>query len=291
VEQGASPLGSTIKLYLADGQAGGIGVVEKDNWSGVGVDCSRKDLPRARLRDEFEGSGVYVLYDFDDDSDGLPQIYVGETDDLGKRLATHANKKEGWGRLVIFTSKASSINKAHAKYLESRLCSLAAAAKRCVLQNKTAPALPKLGDSDRDQAETFLREVLVVLPVVGISEFDVPAATASATEPRFTLQAAKAEAEGVETAEGFKVFSGAKVVATEGAVSGATEQLRADLAANGALSPDGDGMLTLTQDYVFNSPSSAASVLIGSSVNGRTAWRLPDGRTLKEVQEEVLEEQ
>ena len=94
----------------------------------------------------------------------------------------------------------------------------------------------------------------------------------------------------METGEGFKVFSGAKVVATEGAVSGATKQLRKDLSANGVLSPDGDGMLALTQDYVFNSPSSAASVLIGSSVNGRTAWRLPDGRTLKEVQEEELEE-
>lgn len=289
MEQGAEPLGSTIKLYLADGEAGGIRVVEKDNWSGVGVDCGRKDLPRARSREEFEGSGVYVLYDFDDDSAALPQIYVGEAEDLGKRLATHASKKEGWGRLVIFTSKDASINKAHAKYLESKLCSLAVAAKRCVLLNKTAPALLKLSDPDRDQAETFLREVLVILPVVGVSEFDVPAAGATATEPRFSLQAAKAEAEGVETGEGFKVFSGAKGVVVEGAVSDATKQLRAALSANGALSPDGDGMLVLTQDYVFGSPSSAASVLIGSSVNGRLAWRLPDGRTLKEVQEEDLE--
>jgi hypothetical protein len=111
-----SRLGSTIKLYLADGQAGGIRVVEKDNWSGVGVDCSRKDLARARRCEEFEGSGVYVLSDFDDDSDGLPQIYVGEAEDLGTRLAT----QKSWGRLVIFTSKDASINKAHAKYLESR---------------------------------------------------------------------------------------------------------------------------------------------------------------------------
>lgn len=290
---GPGQLGSTIKLYLADGRAAGIRVVEKDNWSGVGVDCSRKDLPRARERDEFEGSGVYVLSDFDDDSDGLPQIYVGEAENLGKRLSNHANTKDGWGRVVIFTSRDASINKAHAKYLESRLCELASTAKRCVLQNKTAPQLPKLSDSDRDQAETFLREVLVVLPVVGISEFETastPDDKISTADEVFELAAAKATGKGIETGDGFKVFAGALAVGTEQvAASSATKQLRADLKANGALVAGPDGMLSLTQDYVFNSPSGAASFLIGSSVNGRTAWRLPDGRTLKDVQEEALE--
>ena len=289
---GVSQLGSTIKLYLADGQAAGIRVVEKDNWSGVGVDCSRKDLPRARERVEFEGSGVNVLSDFDNDSDGLPQIYVGEAENLGKRLANHANTKDGWGRLVIFTSRDASINKAHAKYLESRLCELASAAKRCVMQNKNAPQPPKLSDSDRDQAETFLREVLIVLPVVGISEFETPATVdpAAFREEKFELAAAKASGKGIETGEGFKVFQGARAAAVEQvAASSATKQLRADLIGNGALAKDGDGMLVLTQDYVFNSSSGAASFLIGSSVNGRTAWKLPDGRTLKVVQEEALD--
>lgn len=285
-------IGSTIKLYLADGQAGGIRVVEKDNWSGVGVDCSRKDLARARQRDEFGSSGVYVLSDFDDDSGGLPQIYVGEAEDLGERLSTHAKKEDfGWGRLVIFTSKDATINKAHAKYLESRLCGLAATAKRCVLRNKTTPKASKLSDSDRDQAETFLREVLVVLPVVGISEFEAPVSVESVTADEFELSANNALGKGIETSDGFKVFAGAKAAATQQqAASSATKQLRADLQANGALAPDGDGCLVLTQDYVFNSPSGAASVLLGSSVNGRVAWKLADGRTLKDVQEAALGE-
>jgi hypothetical protein len=234
-----------------------------------------------------------VLSDFDDDSDGLPEIYVGEAENLGKRLSSHANTKDGWGRLVIFTSRDASINKAHAKYLESRLCELASAAKRCLLQNKNAPQSPKLSDSDRDQAETFLREILVVLPVVGISEFETtstPGDKAFQNDEEFELAAAKALGKGIETGEGFKVFTGALATATEqAAASSATKQLRADLMANGALSPGADGMLVLTQDYVFNSPSGAASFLIGSSVNGRTAWKLPDGRTLKVVQEEALD--
>src|SRR5262245_7928021 len=115
---GASQVGATIKLYLADSVSSGIRVVGRDNWSGVGVDCSRKDLVRARQRDEFGFTGVYVLSDFDDEGDGLPHIYVGESDDLGDRLSSHAKKDDlGWRRLVIFTSSDSSLNKAHAKYL------------------------------------------------------------------------------------------------------------------------------------------------------------------------------
>lgn len=41
----------------------------------------------------------------------------------------------------------------------------------------------------------------------------------------------------------------------------------------------------LTQDYTFNSPSTAAGVLLGRSANGRIEWSDAQGRTLKEIQE------
>ncbi len=42
-----------------------------------------------------------------------------------------------------------------------------------------------------------------------------------------------------------------------------------------------------TRDVVFNSPSMAAGCIKGMAVNGRTAWKNKDGKTLKEVQEEA----
>ena len=65
-------------------------------------------------------------------------------------------------------------------------------------------------------------------------------------------------------------------------------ELRADLIKNGVFVPDGD-RLRLTQDYVFDSPSAAAGVMMGRAANGRTEWRTPDGKTLKEFQEEALQ--
>jgi hypothetical protein len=55
------------------------------------------------------------------------------------------------------------------------------------------------------------------------------------------------------------------------------------LLAQGILSPQGD-QLVFAQDYAFDSPSSAAGVLLGRAANGRTEWKTEDGKTLKELQ-------
>jgi hypothetical protein len=44
----SEPLGTSIRLYLADGRADGFRLVEKSNWTGLGLVSSRSDyLKRA----------------------------------------------------------------------------------------------------------------------------------------------------------------------------------------------------------------------------------------------------
>jgi hypothetical protein len=284
----AQPIGSTISLYLAEGQPAGIRVVQKDNWSGIGIDCSRADLAQARKRDEFARSGVYLLVGDQDEAGGLPTIYVGEADELGPRLANHATNKDFWNRLVIFTSKDGMINKAHARHLESRLFQIGSEAKRCHLENRVLPGLPQLGDQDRDLAERFLGEMLVVLPVIGISAFELPKADQATDLPGLFLKGKDAQGKGKETSQGFKVFVGSIARPDEvESINGWARELRYDLLENGVLEPAAEG-LVFTQDYVFKSPSAAAAVLMGRSANGREEWRSADGKTLKQIQEEAL---
>ena len=67
------------------------------------------------------------------------------------------------------------------------------------------------------------------------------------------------------------------------------KELRSTLKSNGILAPDGE-VLNLTQDYAFNSPSNAASALLGRSANGRIEWKDSNERTLKEIQDATIEE-
>lgn len=284
----AQPIGSTISLYLAEGQPAGIRVVQKDNWSGIGIDSSRSDLAQARKREEFARSGVYLLVGDQDEAGGLPTLYVGEADELGARLATHASNKDFWNRVVIFTSKDGTINKAHARHLESRLFQIGSEAKRCHLENKVPPGLPKLSDQDRDLAERFLGEMLVVLPVIGIGAFELPKKDQVAYVPDLFLKGKDAVGKGTETSQGFKVFAGSVARPDEvDSIHGWTHELRSDLLENGVLKQAPEG-LVFTQDYVFKSPSAAAAVLMGRTANGREEWRDADGTTLKQIQDEAL---
>ena len=65
--------------------------------------------------------------------------------------------------------------------------------------------------------------------------------------------------------------------------------LRQQLTEREVLKAEGDSLI-FTQDFRFNSPSTAAGVLVGGSANGRLAWKDNRGRTLKAIQEERARE-
>jgi hypothetical protein len=63
--------------------------------------------------------------------------------------------------------------------------------------------------------------------------------------------------------------------------------LRKTLVDGGILDLQGD-QYVVTQDHVFNSPSTAAAVMAGRSANGRREWKDGSGKELKAIQAEQL---
>ena len=61
------------------------------------------------------------------------------------------------------------------------------------------------------------------------------------------------------------------------------DESRVGLTKHGHLAEE-DGRLVFVKDYAFKTPSAAANVVIGSSANGWTEWKLEDGRPLKVYQ-------
>ena len=272
----------SIKIFLPGGDPDGLRTIEKSNWSGAGIVIPRALMGEAKSRRELTRTGVYVLIGPPEES-GLPSVYVGEGDPIKPRLEQHAVKKDFWTSCIAFTSKDENLNKAHVQYIESRLITFAAHAKRCVLDNGNAPALPSLSEADAADAEGFLLEMLLCFPVLGLGVFSAAAVSRKSTN--FLQLAAKGvKAEGMETADGFIVRSGSEAVQSDRASYPKIQQLRAALIDNGVLKLVGD-RYAFTQDYTFSSPSMAAGVVQGGAINGRVAWKTKDGKTLKEMQE------
>jgi hypothetical protein len=276
---------TSIRIFLADGSPDGIRIVEKSNWTGRAVVASRAQLTEALHRDELTRPGVYVLAGADDS--GASRLYVGEADVLGERLRSHATKKDFWTWFVGFTSTDENLNKAHVRYLEARLLQLAKTAKQWELDNSTAPSDPPMSEADRADADWFLAEMLLIYPILGIDAFE--AASTDTPPPdaagQLLLSQRGSEGHGRETKDGFVVHAGSRGrVAETPSIHAYIVELRRQLLDRGVLQLDGK-QLVFTQDFRFSSPSTAAGVLVGGNANGRKAWKTPDGRTLKEIQE------
>jgi hypothetical protein len=273
----------SLRIFVPDGNPAGLRLVEKSHWTGLGLVCPRALFPTAKSREEFGRAGVYVLVGPSEEGD-LPTIYVGQGDPLRLRLEQHYVTKDFWTWAVAFVSKDGSLNTAHVQYLETRLVQRAREARRARLDNQNVPREPALAEAERMDAETFLADILSLLPVLGLTVFE-PAPAAGDGRTMLTLRSQRIVARGYDSSQGFVVAQGSQASPTSSpSARPGLGTLREELLAQGVLTAQGD-LLVFTQDYVFKSPSAAAGLALGQEANGRTAWVDATGRTLRQIQE------
>ena len=278
----SSKRGFSIRIFLPDGTPDGLRVVEKSNWTGQCIVCPRVQLSEAKNRQEFGKTGIYILVGPAAEGD-LPSIYIGEGDPVRPRLEQHHAKKDFWTSLMLFTSKDQNLNKAHVQYLEAHLIRLANDAKRCILDNGNMPQLPSLSEADCSEMDAFLDEMLLIYPLLGLGVFERPSSPPVASRI-LEMKTKRIVAKGYESADGFVVLKGSQaVIETVPSIHQYMLTLRKALVAKEILS-EKDGLFILTQDYRFDSPSTAAGVMLGRTANGRIEWKDEQGKTLREIQ-------
>ena len=285
--------GFSVNVFLPSGDPDGLKVVEKSNWIGHGLVIPRTMFAESRARPELNRTGVYLLIG-PSDSSSMPALYIGEGDPVKPRLDQHAKQKDFWTHAVVFTSKDSNLNKAHVQRLESRLVERAGSAKRSILQNGNCPAAPSLSESEEAFADGFLDDMLLCLPILGYGLFEDSAAATASVGPAGTvvlhLKAKGISATGVDTPAGFVVHKGSRAVGDDKITPSMLEHIphvkdrRDELIRQGVLTAEGETYV-FQQDYVFGSPSTAASVVMGRNANGRADWKTTDGKSLKELQD------
>ena len=278
---------SVIRLFLANGSPDGLRLVEKSGWIGCAALFPRARFPELRSRPEFKRTGVYLLLG-DAVDQQRQQVYIGEGDPVANRLIQHFREKDFWSHAIVFTSRDDNLHKAHLQNLEAALVRLARSANRCQLINVNFPEEPSLSEIDKAETKLFLSQLLTVLNILGVGIFQRPAAATRLT-PIYHVEAKGLRAEGYETDQGFVVRSGSESPAeTAASCIASIAALRTQLKEQGMLKESG-GNLVLTQDYLFSSPSQAATVMLARAANGRTEWKMSDGRSLKQLQEAALE--
>ena len=166
-----SPKPYTIKLFMPDGNPDAFKIVNKMNWTGIGLEVSREAWEKHKNRKEFLEAGVYVLIGYTEDSE-LPTIYIGQGDGVKNRIESHYQNKMFWDKVLVFVSSNGGLNRAHITWIEWALITKAKEMNRCVLDNGNVPNEPVLTESEKADTQEFLNEMLSVFPLVEIKVFD-----------------------------------------------------------------------------------------------------------------------
>ncbi len=277
--------GRQVKLLLADGTAQGIVIADLGNWSGKILAAPRSRLPELLRRDEAARTGIYLLTGPDPDQpDGL-LVYIGEADDVATRMRIHlrSEAKDFFDRLTFIVTADQSLTKAHVRYIESRLIRMVQNAGRVALTNDTHPDFSRLPEGDRAVMDTFIEQIQVILPILGLDLFRPRVAAGAATrhpatgaELIFTFSTAGASARARETDDGFVVLAGSTARRQHtGTFPRGYLALRERLLAEGHLveGPSAE-LYRFADDAVFSSPSAAASIVAGRSAGGPLEWKL-----------------
>ncbi len=287
-------LGKKITLFLIDGIPNGRIFVELSNWIGKAYKLPRTMVIRSNDRDDLAGTGVYLLFGKDPEDNSKDMVYIGETEEVYKRLRFHLEKKEFWNYAVVVVSKDNNLNKAHLKYLESKMLDVASRIGRYKIDNANRPKYPAISEPDTAEMEEYFANLALLVSTLGLKVFDEVKQSPVDASPdignSFFIKAARgADAQGQPTAEGFVVLKGSQAAIDEAeSFKGANFQsfynLRQQLIRDKIIKSE-EGKLIFSQDVLFSSPSTAAMIVMGRSANGRTEWKTENGKQLKDVEQ------
>lgn len=276
----------TLQIFLPSGDPQGIRQAE------ITTRIVRLiEVPRALLKDflampESAGGAVYFLFG-DREEAAKPQVYIGQTTDLKKRLVKHQKEKDFWQRAVVMLSRAESLTTTHSLYLERLCIQRAKEAGRFSVENDTNGNKLNTTRPLEAECEELFETGETLMSTLGFQLFEKPTKAADATN-LYSCTVSGTDARAQYTAEGMAVLKGSKArgQVTDSFKDKGFDVLRKKLEAEGVLKRSGEH-LVFTQDYLFKSPSAAAAIVVGNNMNGWISWKNQDGKTLDAVVRQV----
>lgn len=280
--------GKAIELFLVNGTADSLIIVELSNWNGKAIKIPRIEVSSCE-REDITQAGVYFLFCKEDD--GSDSVYIGEAENVKERLIQHLrdyqSEKERyyWSTAVVFIGR--DLNKALIRYLENRFVEIARASKRYLVLTKNTYRNTVMKESQVAVMEEFVDNVKILINALGYKVLEPlvqnNSSNSNMDDEMLFISSGSVNAKGRVTTEGFVVYEGS-TLDSKGSVnslSNGMKNLRQKL-----IESDKVKNHVIKENILFSSSSVAASFVLGYSVSGPQRWKTKDGRTLKEIEED-----
>lgn len=273
----------TINMFIFGGNPNGRIMCELSNWNGRVYKISRNELSMFAERNDCQNTGLYFL--FGNDIDKGETVYIGEAEQMMDRLKQHLKDNEYWNECIVVISKDNHLNKAHIKYMENKFYLLAKNIERYAVTNASVPTCSSVSEYDKAMLDEFIEHTKLLVNTLGKKVFDEIINSSSQKNDDnsiFYIKAARgADASGIIVADGFAVFKDSIMAeSTVPSMPKNLQSLRQKLINKKIVDKDNK----FTKDYVFTSPSLAASIIMGRSANGKIEWKNKTGSTINDME-------
>ena len=283
----------TLITYLVQWSSAGIKTIELSNWVWKGIIVPRANLKEMKDRKESNSPAIYFLFGKNPHQQDI--VYIGEAENLYDRIITHDNKKDFWNFAIAFISKDNNLTKADIKYLEARALQKTKQAKVFLLENSTEPRVNNLPEYQVDTMEDFLDNIELLISFLGypiLTEVKIESLKQERIyickwPTKWTLFQGK----WIYISEWFLVQkdSIAKREIAKGSISDNWFQsFQFNLLEKGIIRVLNENFFVFLEDFVFNSPSAAASFILARSANGWTQWETEEWKSLDEMERKNL---
>lgn len=273
----------TIQIFLPGGDPRGLRIAEITTSIVRVFEIPRSLLSEFLSHQAADQVGVYFLLGAGEGEDAA-SLYVGQSGNVGTRLAQHHRGIEFWERAVAVVSLTNNLTQTHTAYLEWLAIREATVAGRWKLKNANAGSKPYTPAPLEADCEEIFNVARTLVATLGHPLFE-PLVTRGSKARVYVCKASGADARGEYTPEGFVVLKGSRGrIENVASIRGTPlERMRLGLVEEGVLLAEGEHY-RFTRDRAFASPSAAASAVMGRTANGWVEWKAEDGRTLDEIE-------
>lgn len=288
--------GITITNYLATGNPEGVTFTYMSNWTGQAIRIPRNLFAESKDFAELKRPGIYFLFGQNEDNPDDKLVYAGEANNLSERIIQHLRDpdKSFAETIICFSSKDENLTVSHTKYLEQKIISQISKSSEYRTYNKKEGNQISLPRMVQDEMDTYFDNMKIILPTLGYSILhpDIKIRNSEQGDKSLLLNLGIGELKATAklTSNGIEVQKGSEMNMKETpSISGSYSNLRKTLVEKGIVQEQ-KGKYVFEEVFEFPSPSTAAAILLGYSINGRTAWKDKYGKTIKELEEEQISE-
>ena len=276
----------TIQIFLPHGDPNGIKIATIRTRNIEVIYFSRNNLENLyKVMEKRNKVGIYFLFGLNEITE-QKEIYIGEAEDVVVRLNQHNKNKDFWQKGYFVVDNNGLLTKSHIKYLENLFYNKIKESEKIKINNENEPTKSYVDETiEADLNGDIFETIKILLSLLIGEDIFEKIEKKSDNKDLFICKDSKGNyAEGKYLENGFLVFKGAKIrLNTVSSFNGKSNDKTRNFLINNKIIIKMNDFYMLENDYIFKSPSSASSVILGHNTNGWLEWKNKDGKTLNDV--------